>query len=181
MAAANYSVSVRDVDGRSVRRFASLDKAVARFEEMAGMSAEAALREMYWRADAEGRRVPGVSEVQRIFAVSMFGAAVALEAISDAAIASAEDARMKAEAEAEGDWCAVVEMPAYDERDGLCGSRRVAISSHADEAGASAALGALGEDDMDPDCRYYVARKSEGLRRPAPTLAYDDGSNDIPF
>lgn len=190
MAAKNYAVRCRDVDGSSVRYYANLEKAAARFEEMSGIKVDDALAEMFasWLDADPSRSIPGIGEVRSVRAVSMFGCVVSLECVSAEALAKADAARAVFNAKAAWDWCAVCEGPIYDNRDGICGSRRiVAAGPFASEAEASEALGKLGGpegDDFDPDCSYYVARKSEGLRRPKPVLAaYGAGMDleDLPF
>lgn len=186
-AARNYAVRCRDVDGSSVRYYAKLESAAARLIEMAGGSIEGHIAEhFYYLADA-GKPLPKLEAIPALRAVGMYGNVVVLEAVSDEALAAVKAAGEAAAAEAAKDWAVVCEGPIYDNRDGICGSRRIALSMHASEAEASAALGKLGGpegEDFDPDCGYYVARKSEGLRRPAPVLVpYGAGMDleDIPF
>ncbi len=185
-AAKHYAVRCRDVDGSSVRYYAKLESAVARLIEMAGGSIEGHIAEQfYYLADA-GKPLPKIEAIPALRAIGVYGNVVVLEAVSEEAMAAVVAAIEAAKAEAAKDWCVVVEGPLYDNRDGICGSRRsVAAGPFSSEAEAAAALGELGGpegDDFDPDCGYYVARKSEGLRRPAPVLAAaGDFDEDIPF
>lgn len=86
--ARNYSVRTTDVDGSSTRYYATFSGAAKRFEEMAGLTAEQALSEMFFDADS----VPAPSEAQRIIAVSMYGTKVQLTCVSWSSITAAEDA-----------------------------------------------------------------------------------------
>lgn len=185
MAAKNYTVRTRDVDGASARHFATLPAAVRRFEEMAGVTVAAAIAECFHELEQDGKPLPTVEQLSSVRAVSMFGSVVVLEAVSPEAIARAAAARAAATAAAAPlDWAAVVEVPIYGSRDELTGrGRQILAGPFATEEQAAAALSAaLGDhDDTDPDYSYFVARVSEGLRRrPAPVTA-DDGSHDLPF
>ena len=169
MAARNYAVRCRDVDGSSVRYYAKLDAAVARFEEMSGIKVADALAEMFWPwLDANpGCSIPGIDAVRSVRAVSMFGCAVSLECVSAEALARADAARAVFNAKAADDWCVVSCSPIYDNRDGICGSRRDAVSVHASEEEANAALGELlnsfGEDGPG-ECDGERAGACEGTR-----------------
>lgn len=186
-AARNYAVRCRDVDGSSVRYYAKLEAAAARLIEMAGGSIEGHIAEQFYYLEDAGKPLPKLEAIPALRAVGIYGNAVVLEAISDAALAAVNAAIEAAKVEAAKDWAVVCVGPVYDNRDGICGSRRVALSMHASEEEASEELGKLAGpegDDLDPDCGYYVARKSEGLRQPAPKpAAYgaDCELDEIPF
>ena len=170
-AAKNYAVRCRDVDGSSVRYYAKLESAAARLVEMAGGSIEGHIAEQfYYLADA-GKPLPKLEAIPALRAVGVYGNVVVLEAVSDEAMAAVKAACEAAAAEAAKDWAVVNCGPIYDNRDGICGSRRAVVSVHANEAEAGAALGKLLEsfgEEGPGECDFYVARKSEGLRRPAP-------------
>ena len=192
-AAKNYAVRCRDVDGSSVRYYAKLESAAARFIEMAGGSIDGHIAEMFYYLEDAGKPLPKLEAIPALRAVGDFGNVVVLEAISDEALAAVNAAIEAAKAEDAYDWAVVSVGPIYDSRDGVCGSRRHVESRHPDEASASKALGELfaklygdgeGYCGGDGDPEFYVARKSEGYRRPAPKLApYGAGleMEDIPF
>lgn len=170
-AAKNYLVECRDVDGRSVRYYAKRHAALARFVEMAGHSVESAIAEQYHSAAS----VPSIDEVLRLRAVGNFGNVVAYEVIGEAAMAEVVAARKR-------DWCLVGVHPVYDNRDGICGSRRMILAGpFAEQSEASAAVSS--DPDEYGDMEVYVARRSEGLRRPAPPAVplEQQYAEDIPF
>lgn len=89
MSTKHYAVKTADTDGGGRRNFATLANAVKRFEEMSGMTIDAAIRDVYWRTVDEGGRLPKVEELRSVRAVSIFGTVVTFEAISDEAIKGA--------------------------------------------------------------------------------------------
>lgn len=82
--AKNYKVSNRDVDGSSARYYATLDKAVARFEEMVGYKVDSAIAEAYYMLADAGERLPKINELRGLSAVAMFGNSVTFQASSPA-------------------------------------------------------------------------------------------------
>jgi hypothetical protein len=71
----NYTVITRDTDGSTKRNYKTLDKAAARFEEMAGHSIDAAIREAY----CEAATLPTMRAVKHVRTVSDFGTVVGFE------------------------------------------------------------------------------------------------------
>jgi hypothetical protein len=70
----NYTVHTRDVDGSDRRSYKSIDKAMARFAEMAGHSLETAIREQFHDTPAD--ELPTVRAVKSVRAVSDYGTVV---------------------------------------------------------------------------------------------------------
>lgn len=185
-AARNYAVRCRDVDGSSVRYYAKLESAAARLIEMAGGTIDGHIAEQfYYLADA-GKPLPKLEAIPALRAVGIYGNVVVLEAVSYEALAAVAKAIEAAKTEAAKDWVVVGAGPMYDNRDGLCGTRRFIVSMHASEGEAQAELNKLYEtfgEDGPGEMDFYVARKSEGLRRPAPVRepVLAGGDDDIPF
>lgn len=169
MAAKNYAVRCRDVDGSSVRYYAKLEAAAARLIEMAGGSIEGHIADQfYYLADA-GKPLPKLEAIPALRAVGIYGNVVVLEAVSDEALKAVSAACEAAKAAESYDWCVVSCSPVYDNRDGYAGSRRhIEAGPFASEAEAGARLGSMfsDPDDVPDEIEFYVARKSEGLRRP---------------
>lgn len=184
--AKNYKVSNKDVDGSSARYYATLDKAVARFEEMVGYKVDNAIAEAYYMLADAGKPLPKINELRGLSAVAMFGNSVTFQAISDEALAAVDAAKAAAEAAAAGDFVVAAEGPAYDERDGVCGTRRAVLAGpFASQDQAQAALAAMIKDmalDEMVALDAYVAKKSEGMRRPALSAAVAaEMYEDLPF
>lgn len=89
MSTKHYAVKTQDTDGSNRRTFTTLAGAVKRFEEMSGMTIDAAIREAYWKTVDEGGRAPKIDELSHMRGVSMYGTVVTFEAISDEAIKGA--------------------------------------------------------------------------------------------
>ena len=87
-AAKNYAVRCRDVDGSSVRYYAKLESAAARFIEMAGGSIDGHIAEMFYYLEDAGKPLPKLEAIPALRAVGDFGNVVVLEAISDEALAA---------------------------------------------------------------------------------------------
>lgn len=182
----NYKVSTKDVDGGGSRYYATLDKAVARFEEMVGYKADSAIAEAYYYLADEGKALPKINELNFLRAVSMFGTVVFLEALSDEARAAVAAAKAAAAAAAAGDFVVAAEGPAYDERYGVCGTRRVVLAGpFASQEQAQAALADMIKDmalDEMVELDAYVAKKSDGMRRPVASPAFvAEMYEDLPF
>lgn len=70
----NYTVLTRDTDGSDRRSYKTLDKALARFTEMAGHSLESAIAEQFYTLPAD--ELPTVRAVKSVRAVSDYGTVV---------------------------------------------------------------------------------------------------------
>jgi hypothetical protein len=68
----NYTVITRDVDGGTTRNYKTLDKAIARFVEMAGQSLESAITESFEFAES----IPTIRAVKHVQTVSHYGTVV---------------------------------------------------------------------------------------------------------
>ena len=182
----NYKVSTKDVDGGGARYYATLEKAVARFEEMVGYKADSAIAEAYYYLADEGKALPKINELNFLRAVSMFGTVVCLEALSDEARAAVAAAKVAAAEAAAADFVVAAEGPMYDSRDGVCGTRRIVLAgpfASQDQAQAALAdmLNNMARDEM-VELDAYVAKKSEGMRRPALSAAVAaEMYEDLPF
>lgn len=94
----HYTVRTQDIDGRSSRRFKTLDGAVKRFEEMLGLTTDQAIAEVHHKTADMGLRLPKIAELGWLSYVSLYGTKVTFEASSDEA---KEAARVAREAAAE--------------------------------------------------------------------------------
>lgn len=88
-----YVVKTQDVDGSGSKSYASLKGAVKRFEEMAGMTTDQAIAEVYY----DREKKPTIECLRSLRAVSKYGTVVVFRAMDleaeNAAIA-AWNARM---------------------------------------------------------------------------------------
>lgn len=184
--AKNYKVSNRDVDGSSARYYATLDKAVARFEEMVGYKVDNAIGEAYYMLADAGKPLPKIESLRCLSAVAMFGNKVTFEAVSDEALDAVNAAKAAAAADAAGDFVVAAEGPMYDERDGVCGTKRVVLAGpFASLDQAQAALADMIKDmalDEMVALDAYVTKKSDYLLRTAVSPAFAaEMYEDLPF
>lgn len=77
-----YKVRTQDVDGRTAKKYKTLDGAVKRFLEMAGGTIEGWIGEQFYELVDKGEPLPKIEDIKRLRAVSDYGTVVVLEVVA---------------------------------------------------------------------------------------------------